>query len=191
VDRTQVFIPKVGPIGNTTRRRILRAAGGGGLVVLTAAPMSRHIAAKQDKTNAAMASLPPVMTEWVTALQTLDAARAAATYAPDAVREVVPVEQIDRGREQIQDRLQDVHDAFADGTVQIPTVFAVDDQAVAEWVIAAHYTGELPGYPPGSGQPITLRGVSLLSLANGAIVRESLYVDVYGLLVQLGLAPAP
>jgi steroid delta-isomerase-like uncharacterized protein len=121
----------------------------------------------------------------------MDVARAAATYAPDAVREVVPVKQFDRGREEIRSRLQDVADAFGDGTARVPTVFAVDDQAVAEWVIEAHYTGELPGYPPGSGQPITLRGVSLMSLADGAIARESLYVDVYGMLVQLGLAPAP
>jgi steroid delta-isomerase-like uncharacterized protein len=179
----------IGSTGYASRRTALRAVAGGGLAAFIAAGMRMGVAGQEAVSDGS--TLPPVMAEWVAATESMDVARAAATYAPDAEREVVPVKQIDRGREEIRSRLRDVADAFADGTARVPTVFAVDDQAAAEWIIEAHYTGELPGYPAGSGQPITLRGVSLMSLADGAIARERLYVDVYGMLVQLGLAPAP
>lgn len=180
---------RTGSTRNASRRTALRTGVGGGLVAFIATGTRMGVAGQEAAND--VSTLPPAMAEWVAAMQSLDTARGAETYALDAVREVVPIKQIDRGREEIQARLQDVQDAFADGTARVPTAFAAGDQAVAEWVIEAHYTGELPGYPPGSGQPVTLRGVSLLSLADGAIARESLYVDVYGLLVQLGMVPAP
>jgi steroid delta-isomerase-like uncharacterized protein len=192
VDTLHVAQRQTGSVTTVSRRRTLRAVGGGSLAALLAVGQRQRARANQDAATAATATLPPAIAEWVSATQTLDVARAAATFAPDAVREVVPIKQIDRGHEAIQARLQAVHDAFAGGTAKVLTAFAAADQAVAEWVIEAHYTGQLAGYPPGSGQPITLRGVSLFELLDeGAIARETLHLDVYGLLVQLGVAPVP
>ncbi len=79
--------------------------------------------------------------------------------------------------------------AFSDATARMPSVLVAGDRAAAEWTFEGRYTGQIPGLPPGTGQPVSFRGVSVLELAGGAIQRNTRYFDLFGLLVQTGAIP--
>ena len=144
----------------------------------------------QDATPGA---LPAPLADWVTSweAQPLRAEPIAAAYTEDAVYEEVATGVVRAGQEEILGYLTDFFAAFSDAQAEVETVFVAAAQGAATWTFTGRYTGQLPGFPPGTGQPITFRGASILELAGGAIARETQYFDVYGLLVQLGIVPNP
>jgi steroid delta-isomerase-like uncharacterized protein len=134
---------------------------------------------------------PPVVGELVAGWETLDAERNAASYAEDAILESVPTGETVRGREAIQTNLDGLFAAFTGATARMPSVLVAGDRAAVEWTFEGRYTGQLLGMPPGTGQPVSFRGVSILELSGGAIRRNTRYFDLCGLLVQTGaLSPA-
>jgi steroid delta-isomerase-like uncharacterized protein len=138
-------------------------------------------------------ALPEPFANWVVAWETrpLVADPIAAAYVENAVYEEVASGIIRTGREEILAYLTDFFTAFTDGRASVETAFAAGEQGAAMWTFNGRYTGQLPGFPPGADQPISFRGASILVLREGAIVRETQFFDVYGLLIQLGAAPAP
>ena len=56
-----------------------------------------------------------------------------------------------------------------------------------EWTYAGSYTGQFPGAPAGSGQAVELRGVSVMTVADGLVTRETLYYDNQSFLSQIGV----
>jgi steroid delta-isomerase-like uncharacterized protein len=138
-------------------------------------------------------ALPAPLAGWVAAweAQPLAAEPAAAAYVEDAVYEEVATGVIRTGHGEILAYLTDFFAAFADASAKVEVAFAVGEHGAATWTFTGNYTGQLPGFPPGTGQPITFRGASMLDLRDGMILRETQFFDVYGLLVQLGIVPAP
>lgn len=146
-------------------------------------------AAAQDDTP----DLPGPLAGWVDAWQAqpLVAGPAAAAYVEDAVYEEVASGVVRTGHAEILAYLTDFFAAFEDAGATVEIAFAAGDHGAATWTFTGRYTGQLPGFPPGTGQPITFRGASILALREGMIARETQFFDVYGLLIQLGIAPAP
>ena len=69
--------------------------------------------------------------------------------------------------------------------------FVAGDQGAVEWVLIGTYEGQLPGLPPGAGQALSVPGASVFEFQDGKIVRETLYFDLYSLLIQTGAVPPP
>ncbi|HEV2107606.1 MAG TPA: ester cyclase, partial [Thermomicrobiales bacterium] len=123
--------------------------------------------------------------------EALDPDQIADLYAEDAVAVDVAVGTELQGREAIRAYLVEFIGAFSDASAEVPTVFAAETQAAMEWIFQGRYTGALPGFPPGEGQPVTLHGFSLVEFSEDAIQRTVDFYDVYGILVQLGVVPPP
>ena len=173
-----------------SRRGALVRLGAGGLGAALAA---RGLAAgAQEATpQGTPAGLPPALAGWVAGWEALDPDRIAAAYAEDGAREDVATGQVQRGREEIRAYLSALFGAFTGLSSTFQSAFAAGDRAAAEWVLAGSYTGLVPGFPPGTGQQLSIRGAAVLELAGGEIVRDTEYFDVFGVLVQLGVVPAP
>ncbi|CAA9537639.1 MAG: hypothetical protein AVDCRST_MAG73-1573 [uncultured Thermomicrobiales bacterium] len=169
-----------------TRRAALARLGGGGLALGVAAA-SRPTLAQESTPMASPEAVPPVLQDWVTGWETADTDRLASTYAEDAVVEVVPLATTLPGREAIRQYYASYFAAFTESIPRITTVFATAERAAAEWSFQGRYTGQFPGFPPGEGQPISVRGANIITLRDGQITAEHQYFDVAGLLAQLGI----
>lgn len=162
-------------------------------VALAGSITSGWLAAETLAEDATPAALPTPLAGWVAGweAQPLRAEPIAAAYVADAVYEEVATGVVRAGQPEILAYLTDFFAAFADARAVVETVFAAGDRGAATWTFTGRYTGQLPGFPPGTGQPVTFRGASILDLSGGSIARETQYFDIYGLLVQLGILPNP
>ena len=132
------------------------------------------------------------LAEWIAGWEALDARRNAASYDKDAILVAVPTGETVRGRAAIRANIEALFAAFSGATARMPVVLVTGERAAAEWTFAGRYTGHLPGLPPGTGQFVEFRGVSVLELAGGAIRRNTRYFDLFALLAQTGaIPPAP
>jgi C-1 hydroxylase len=78
--------------------------------------------------------------------------------------------------------------AFPDLRVEPETIIVQDDQVALGWLLRATHTGPFMGIPP-THRPITLRGVSLMTVARGQITRGSRVWDMAAFLRNVGLLP--
>src|SRR3954471_2649857 len=176
----------------TPRRRLLGGllALGGSLTTVLAVPNLRSVAA-QSSTPAAGAT-PPILQEWADAWSEHDdGTRLAALYTGNGTHEEVPSSTVFSGPQDIAGYAQSHFMAFPDVMLELESAFVADDRAAAEFVYAGTYEGSLPGLPAGSGQPFSIRGAAIFDLQDGKILRSASYFDFYGLLIQLGVLPAP
>ena len=171
--------------GDGSRRRFVRMIGGGAAAALLAAGGQTGAGAQPATPEA----LPPAVAEWVAGWEALDAERHVAPYAEDAILVAVPTGETVRGREAIRANIAGLFAAFSDATARMPSVLVAGDRAAVEWTFEGRYTGQLPGMPPGTGQPVSLRGASIIELAGGSIQRTTRYFDLFGLLMQTGAIP--
>jgi steroid delta-isomerase-like uncharacterized protein len=174
----------------TGRRRLL---GGmlGGAFLASVSPRALRTTSAQG-TTPETGAVPPAVQEWAAAWSEHDdGSRLAALYNDDATHEEVPSGTVFSGPEAIAGYAQSHFAAFPDVALELTSAFTSGDWAAAEWVYGGTYTGSLPGLPPGSGQPFSVRGTAIFELEDGKIRRSASYFDFYSLLVQLGVLPAP
>jgi len=164
-----------------SRRAVVRATGGG-LAIAATALLARPAAAQSG-------DLPEVVTEFLAAWEAFDPDRITATFAEDGVREDITAGVIARGCAEVLQTVTNFFAAFEGAAVEHPVAFAAGDQAVESWVFTGRYTGTLPGLPPGAGEDLSIRGLTLIDLAGGLIQQTTDYYDHYGILVQLGAEP--
>src|SRR5688572_29590927 len=108
-----------------------------------------------------------------------------ADYAPDGVQEEIgtgrrftPQEAVESGRAWKA--------AFPDGQGTIETKLIDGDRGAAEIVWTGTNTGPFMGRPP-TGTAVTVRAVAVLETAGGKITRARHYIDIAGLMAQLGV----
>jgi steroid delta-isomerase-like uncharacterized protein len=178
------------PLSSATdlsRRTALRRLGGSGLAALALATGSGR-AAGQEATPPA---LPALLGEWEAAMATHDPDQILTLFTDDALWEEVALNVAASGPEAIRAHLEGVFAATPDISYDVTGGFAAGDRMAAEWIISGTLTGDFPGLPPGTGQPFTVRGVSIFDLRDGRIARYTEYWDAFTFLVQLGALPAP
>ena len=177
--------------GNAISRRnaVVRIGAGAGLS-LALATRSGAVFARQS-TPSAEGELPPAMASLISALEATDPDRLAASYAPDGVLEEVGFGQTFTGQEAIRNNEAAFLAGFSNAAIDVTNAFAEGDQGAFEATFTGDYTGQLPGMPPGAGQPVTFRLGGILQIGSEGIIHNNQYFDAYGLLVQLGALPAP
>ncbi len=174
-----------------TSRRLLVGGLLGTAITASLMPHGLSRALAQDSTPIGGA-VPPVLQEWAAAWSELDdGTRLAALYTDDATHEEVPSGTIFTGPEAIGEYAQSHFAAFPDVALDLTSAFSSGDRAAASWVYGGTYAGSLPGLPPGTGQPFSVRGTAIFELEGEKIRRSASYFDFYTLLVQLGVLPAP
>jgi steroid delta-isomerase-like uncharacterized protein len=138
-------------------------------------------------------ALPPLVKELEAAWNAHDPERLAALHTDDAVVEYgFSGEVIARGRNQIAEEFAaGVFETYPDVRFETRSGYQSADLVVWEWAFVGSYTGREPGLPPGSGQPVSFRGVSLYELRDGLIVRKVFYTDDLTFLEQIGFVLVP
>ncbi len=83
-------------------------------------------------------------------------------------------------------------DAFPELALEVTRTVAADEVVVTQWIFTGTNTGPLD--PPifekrvePTGRTVRLRGVSVYDVINGRILRETLYLDLVTLMVELGV----
>ncbi len=81
---------------------------------------------------------------------------------------------------------------FDDSDYEVTRTIAADDVVVTEWVFTGTHTGPLG--PPvfeqrlePTGKTIQFRGVTLYDVQDGLVQRETIYMDLATLIVELGV----
>ena len=80
--------------------------------------------------------------------------------------------------------------AFPDGKTTTDDLIAEGDKVVERFTFVGTHKGEFMGIPA-SGKQIRVTGMSIFRIANGKIVEHWGENDAMGLLMQLGVLPAP
>ncbi len=80
--------------------------------------------------------------------------------------------------------------AFPDVQMTFDDLVAEGDRVVLRWTARATHSGPLGRIPP-TGKRATVTGVWIDRLAGGKVVEEWQNWDLFGLLMQLGVIPAP
>ena len=109
--------------------------------------------------------------------------------APDAVMHHPSSPAPVAGREAMTGFLGAFRAGFPDMNMQVENAFGDGDQIAVRWKMSGTHTAVLFGIPP-SGKSVTVKGISVLRVANGVIVEDWVAEDSLGLMVQLGLVPA-
>ena len=177
--------------GRRSRRAVIRTLGGGAMAALVAAGPARRLAAHQATPETLPAFFAEFLDAWAEAAATRDAAGVLPFYTRDADFEDVPFAVVLRGPDEIGGFLTGFFGNYSDATVEWRSVVATDEAAAAEAVFEGRYTGQIQGLPAGEGQPVSVRSTHVYAFKGDRIRSQTLYFDAYGLLIQLGVLPAP
>lgn len=117
-----------------------------------------------------------------------DPDQAALFYAPDYLGLDVSQPAPQRGPDGLRRTMVAYFSAFPDIQFTQDKLVIQGNEAALAWTARATHGGHLLNIPP-TGRPIQVKGVSLLTIANGKIKEASYIWDVAGLLRNIGLLP--
>jgi len=81
--------------------------------------------------------------------------------------------------------------AMPDIQLTILDDFGQGDKIVHRWVLEGTHTGEPLMGVPASGNPIKFTGTTIVRIEDGKIMERWSNLDIYGILIQLGIVPPP
>lgn len=79
--------------------------------------------------------------------------------------------------------------AFPDLRMNVDDIIAEEDRLAWRWSVRGTHQADLMGIPP-TGNAVTVHGVSVDRFEDDRIVERWLEMDMHGLLMQIGAAPA-
>lgn len=93
------------------------------------------------------------------------------------------------GLEGIRERYRTLIQAL-DPRFTIEDLIAEADRVAVRWTNSGTHVGELFGIPP-TGRSFSIPGIDIYRLEDGKLAEHWDVVDMYGLMMQLGLLPTP
>ncbi len=117
-----------------------------------------------------------------------DSKRAEALYAPDYEGVDVGQAEPHRGPQGASQRMANYLHAFPDLSFTQDKVIIEGDHVAMLWTLQGTHEGRLMNIPP-TGRKVAVRGVSLLTVKEGKIIRGTYVWDVAGLLREIKLLP--
>src|SRR5581483_2891194 len=94
------------------------------------------------------------------------------------------------GVERLRQFVAMMHGAFSDLNVSMGDVIIDGDKAAIRMTISGKHTGDAMGFPA-TGKNVRVEGIDILRFANGKVVEHWGISDQAGMMMQLGLIPAP
>ena len=123
------------------------------------------------------------------AMRTGDVALLDAVLAPDAV-DHNPTPGQEPGRDGIKKAFAEFRAAFPDMRMSVLDMVAEEDKVACRIVTRMTHRGDFQGVRA-TGRQVTLSGIDILRIANGAVAERWGEFDTLGLLRQLGASAAP
>ncbi len=106
----------------------------------------------------------------------------------DAVGDVVAVGEF-RGKPAIRRFLEEVFTAFPDYMLTVDRVIGDHSGAVVQWHATGTFSGgKFQGIEP-TGKRVGIRGVDVVDVVAGRVVRDTMYYDGASLARQIGMLP--
>ena len=136
-----------------------------------------------------------VVSEYVAALAVGDNERMNSCCSPDFVLDAVSDDAFESGPlslEEMRDFWPSWFMAFPEMDYEVTRTIAAEEVVVTEWIFTGTNSEPLlpPIFPqrrPATGRTIRLRGVSIYDVSEGLIERETSYIDLATLMVELGV----
>jgi steroid delta-isomerase-like uncharacterized protein len=109
-------------------------------------------------------------------------------YSPHYVGEDVGQAFLLRGHEGVRAMLQTYWQAFPDLEFTLTDAVVQDSRVAIVWMAEGTHRGTIMNIPP-TGHRVEVRGVSILDVQGGLIVRGQYIWDLAGMLRHMGLLP--
>jgi len=109
-------------------------------------------------------------------------------YSPEYIGDDVGQASLLRGHEGLRVLLQVYWNAFPDLRFACEDCIVQDSRLVAVWVAEGTHQGAIMNIPP-TGHRVEVRGMSVLDVKDGLIVRGQSIWDLAGMLRHMGLLP--
>jgi steroid delta-isomerase-like uncharacterized protein len=109
-------------------------------------------------------------------------------WSEEGVEDLVPMAVL-RGPDQVRRFFAELLTAVPDSQVTVQRVVADDRHAVVEWRMTGTFSGApFQGLEP-NGRHLELRGLDLLEIEDGRILRNTVYFDGAAFARQIGMLP--
>lgn len=122
------------------------------------------------------------------ALQARDAKAMAACWSEDGIEDIVPL-RVMRGPEEVREFFAGLFSAMPDAETTVHNVVASERQAAVEWRTVGTFTGTPFEGVEATGGRVELRGLDLLEIEDGRILKNTAYYDGAAFMRQLGMLP--
>ena len=109
-------------------------------------------------------------------------------YSPDYIADDVGLASVLRGHAGLREMLQTYWRAFPDLEIAVTDMVIEGSRVVSAWVAAGTHQGTIMNIPP-TGHKVQVRGVSIIDVEDGLIVRGQYIWDLAGMLRHMGLLP--
>jgi steroid delta-isomerase-like uncharacterized protein len=110
-------------------------------------------------------------------------------YSPEYVGDDVGQASLQRGHEALRAMLEQCWSAFPDLRFKVVDTLVEGDRLVIVWVGEGTHQGTIINIPP-TGHRVEARGVSIIEVQDGLVVRGQYIWDLAGMLRHMGLLPA-
>jgi steroid delta-isomerase-like uncharacterized protein len=109
-------------------------------------------------------------------------------YSPDYIADDVSQASLLRGHEGLRAMLETYWRAFPDLEIAVTDMVIDGSRVASAWVAAGTHQGTIMNIPP-TGHKVQVRGVSIIDVEDGLIVRGQYIWDLAGMLRHMGLLP--
>jgi len=117
-----------------------------------------------------------------------DMERVLTFYSPDYVGSDVGHADLLRGHASLRAILEMYWRAFPDLRLAVTSTVVQDSRVAVVWVAEGTHQGPIMNIPP-TGRKVEVRGVSVIDVKDGLIVRGQYIWDLAGMLRNMGLLP--
>jgi steroid delta-isomerase-like uncharacterized protein len=109
-------------------------------------------------------------------------------YSPQYIADDVSQASLLRGHEGLRAMLDTYWKAFPDLEIAVTDMVIEGSRVATAWVAAGTHQGTIMNIPP-TGHKVQVRGVSIIDVEHGLIVRGQYIWDLAGMLRHMGLLP--
>jgi steroid delta-isomerase-like uncharacterized protein len=117
-----------------------------------------------------------------------DIEKALSFYSTEYIADDVSQASLLRGHEGLRAMLESYWRAFPDLEFAVTDMLIEGSRVAIVWVAAGTHRGTIMNIPP-TGHKVEVRGVSIIDVENGLIVRGQYIWDLAGMLRHMGLLP--
>ena len=109
-------------------------------------------------------------------------------YSPEYVGDDVGQASLLRGHEGLRAMLENYWRAFPDLRIKVVSTLVEGNRVAIVWMAEGTHQGPIMNIPP-TGHRVEVRGVSVIDVENGRVVRGQYIWDLAGMLRHMGLLP--